>query len=75
MKVQTKLAEKQEALAMAKYNANYDNHLYALATQGKSNAYANALIDEAMAICGSPYYKLSNRQWSSAAIDHLTRFS
>ena len=75
MNAQNLLAEKQEAVAMARYNQRYDNHLYQLATQSKSNQHANALINEAMAICGSPYYKLSRRRWSSAALDFLTLFS
>ena len=74
MKAQNTLAKNQDSLAMAKYNNNYNNHLYQIATQGKSSTYANALIDEAMAICGSPYYRLSFRQWSKAALSFLAEF-
>ena len=75
MKKQNEIAKNQEAQAMKKYHAGYDNHLYAIATCGKETAYANSLINEALAICGSPYYKLSFRNWSKAALNFLSRFS
>jgi len=57
------------------YNSAFDNHLYTMATQGKGTQYANALIDEAMALCGSPFHKMSNRRWSVKAVAFLERFA
>ena len=57
-----------------KYHAAYDNDTYIKATKGKSVAYANALIDESLALCGDPYYKVSRRHWGKDAIAHLSRF-
>ena len=57
------------------YNMHFDNVRYTAATQGKSTQYANALIDEAMALCGSPYHKMSDRRWSTEAVAFLERFA
>lgn len=67
-------AEKQNEISLARYNARFDNRLYSAATAGKSNTYANALIDEALAICGNPYYKISRRAWSAKAREFLAKF-
>ena len=56
------------------YNAHFKNHIYNKATMGKSAAYGCALQDDAMALCGSPYFKVSNRKWSQAALDFLALF-
>ena len=69
-----RLAQKLDGEAMDRYNAAYSNTHHVKATQGKSTRYANALIDEALALCGSPYYKLSNRAWSVEAQSFLERF-
>lgn len=69
------MAVKQQELAMMLYNRYYDNHLYQRATAGKSSKYANALMNDAMALCGSPYYKVSRRNWNSKAVDFLYRFA
>lgn len=61
--------------AMEKYNACYDNKTYAAAIAGKSTAYANALTDEALALCGHPRYRLSYRKWNEAALAHLANFT
>ena len=74
-KEQNWLAQFTEEYANKRYHQAYDNELYTVATTGKSIEYANALIDEALALCGSPYYKLSRRQWSSNAIEFLKRFA
>ena len=71
MTAQRDLATQQEIKAMKKYNALYNNVTFTKATQGKSTQYANALIDESLAICGSPYYKLSYRRWGKDALAHL----
>lgn len=75
MLVKFQLGRNQEQSAMNKYNNNYDNDLYRKATENKSNKYANALIDEALALCGSPFFKMSNRKWSPEAENFLNKFA
>ena len=74
MTAQHELANAQEQLAINKYNRRYNNGIYTAATTGKSTRHANALMDDAMAICGHPHYKLSNRRWSSEALEFLGLF-
>ena len=57
------------------YRQHQARHAYAKATKGKSVGYCNALIDEAMAICGSPYYGVTHRKWSSHALEFLAYFA
>lgn len=47
---------------------------YRVATKGKSNAYANALIDEALALCGDPHYAVGYRKWGAEARAFLAKF-
>lgn len=66
--------------AMKMYHAHYNNDLYREATRlsdgtEKAVGYCNALIDEALALCGHPYYKRSGRRWCSQAIDFLQCFA
>lgn len=75
MNEQHELAKTQENLAQAWYTKYFNAHLFTLATKGKSAQYTNALTNEALAISGSPYFKLSLRTWSSAALDFLTQFA
>jgi hypothetical protein len=44
--------------AMAMYNRRYNNTLYRAAVAGRSDTYANRLINAALGICGSPYYHI-----------------
>jgi hypothetical protein len=74
MLVQDDIAQCQAQQAMKRYHSRYDNHAFIRATQGKTSMYANALIDEAMAICGHPYYRLSHRHWSGEAQEFLEKF-
>ena len=67
MTIQEQIARGQARAAMKRYHAHYHNDLYRDAVEGKSVEYANALIDEALAICGHPYYKLSRRRWAKPA--------
>lgn len=62
-------------LAAALYQARFRPIAYQRATGHRSNRYANALIDDAMAICGSPYYKISQRKWPRAAVEFLELFA
>ena len=68
------MADKQRVLSQARYNLAFSAELYDRATTGKSTVWACALQDDAMALCGSPYHKLSHRQWGNAALDFLARF-
>jgi len=60
--------------AMTHYHDHFNNETYLAATEGKGVKYANALIDECMALCGHPRFNLSNRRWSGEALDHLANF-
>jgi hypothetical protein len=71
---QYRLAESATTIANTKYNKRFDNGLFTKAIQGLSVRTSNALIDEALAICGHPFYCVSNRKWSLAAIRFLTLF-
>jgi hypothetical protein len=74
MLVQEQLARTQSKMAMLRYHSRFDNERYRTATDGKSVQYANALIDEALAICGHPWYRLSHRHWAAEAEGFLKRF-
>ena len=67
-------ADTKHGIAQSWYNAHFDNHLYNKATVGKSAEYGCALQDDAMALCGSPYFKVSRRNWAQSALDFLARF-
>ena len=75
MNEQWEMAVKANKAATAKYNAKFNNVTFLAATEGKSSPYANALIDDSLALCGSPHYKLSNRRWSKDALAHLQNFA
>jgi hypothetical protein len=60
--------------ALARYNAAYDNRLYLRATEGMSTEDACRLQDEAMALCGSPYHKLTYRDRTDWEEIFLTEF-
>jgi hypothetical protein len=74
MLVQEEICQPRAREAMQRYHARYDNVAFTAATEGKTSAYANALIDEALAICGHPWYGLSHRHWSAEAVDFLRKF-
>ena len=68
-------ADTKHGLAQNWYNAHFDNVAYGKATAGKGAAYGCALQDDAMALCGSPYFKVSSRNWAQAALDFLALFT
>lgn len=70
-----KAKEEQAALAVLRYDEKYNNGLYVKAITGRPTRYANALIDEAMAFCGHPWYSFSNRMWSIKALLFLAEFT
>jgi hypothetical protein len=74
MEKQQYIANIQERHAMEFYHSRYVNRVYQIAIQGKNNRYANKLLDDAMAICGSPYYKLSHVPWGCNSIAFLSLF-
>ena len=74
MLIQEDIAREQMQTAMLRYHNHFANDTYRKATDGKTVAYANALIDEALAICGHPWYKLSRRHWAKLALAFLERF-
>lgn len=74
-KTQHHLARRQDIAAMRLYNARFDNRVYTRATINRNATYSNALIDDAMAICGHPSFALSWRHWSPEAIAFLSLFA
>jgi len=74
MLVQEEFARVQVHAANQWYHAHFDNDAYRRAVEGKSVAQANALTDEALALCGHPYYKLSRRRWARPAQSFLRLF-
>lgn len=70
-----RIAAAQADRAMSHYHAHYDNAVYTKATRGMSVARANKLLDDALAICGDPHYKLSRIVWNAKARAFLTLFS
>jgi hypothetical protein len=74
MLVQEQISQPRAREAMQRYHARFDNLAFTAATKGKTSAYANALIDEALAICGHPWYGLSRRHWSAEAVGFLRKF-
>jgi hypothetical protein len=68
------IAHFKAAQAIQHYDKCFQRPIYLIAIKNKSFSYANALKYEAMAICGSPHYKLSNRNWGNEAIEFLALF-
>ena len=75
MLAQEEISQTQAREAMQRYHARHNNVAFTRATQDKTSTYANALIDEALAICGHPWYGLTHRQWSADAVAFLKRFA
>lgn len=63
------------ARAVEIYNACYDDGLYRRAIASKRAALISQLIDDALALCGSPYYRVSRHHWSEPARLFLMRFA
>ena len=66
--------------ALDRYNSLYNDLLYYCAI-GNSHGgeigigRRNLLIDDAMAICGSPYHRISRNNWPEAAWKFLAQFT
>ncbi len=68
-------ADSQFFVALGKYNARYNNATYLHATKGSSSKRVGKLIAAAMALCGSPYHKLSaGSMWTGGELAFLTLF-
>ena len=68
--------DRQWELAMKRYIFYYDNDVYSRATKyldprGKS---INALLDDAMYICGSPYHCCQGINWTGDQLAFLMLF-
>ncbi len=61
--------------ALTLYHRRYYNAMFIAATHGKTSKYANGLIDDALAICGDPFYTKSNMRYCQEARDFLAAFS
>lgn len=68
-------ARVQTHRAMTEYYSRFDSRLFSDATASHSYQYANALLDDAMALCGHPYFRLSCRRYAEAAVAFLQRFA
>lgn len=63
------------AAAMQKYNERFDNELFLAATSWNNSPRANALIDEAMALCGHPRFALDpSAHWTDEELAFLNLF-
>lgn len=61
--------------ASKRYHKGYDNVLFVRATRKNRNvARANHLIDTALALCGSPYYRVDHTEWNQDEIAFLQAF-
>lgn len=68
------LADKRHSEAMSRYNARYNNAVYVRATDGMSCTHQFRLQDDALALCGSPYYSVSRMRWGEEATAFLALF-
>lgn len=66
--------DRQSYAATTTYQKHYDSALFNAVTAGKTSRYGNALIDDALAICGDPWFQMSNRRYSQKAEDFLDIF-
>ena len=60
--------------ALKKYTSHFNNVLYRAATEDKPLAYANKLIDDALALCGHPEYAFSGMNYCDEALAFLAGF-
>lgn len=51
--------------ATQRYNERFRNDLYLAATEGRDSDYCIALMDSAMALCGSPIHTFDNSRWDN----------
>jgi len=72
---QAHFAFSQVEKANCHYHQHYNNARFVGATYHRTTEYANALIDEALAICGHPHHRLSRRRWSAEAVAFLAAFA
>ena len=68
------LGYNQSSRATQHYFDVYKDRIYLAATNGKRQRYCNRLIDDALAICGSPNYELSKTNYGQEALDFLNLF-
>lgn len=69
--------DQRDQAALARYNGRYDNQAFIVATVRRSSHRANALIDTALALCGSPYYRpeaANEIKWSKTELAFLSLF-
>lgn len=71
------LAHEKHQQSMRQYHARIGiaRHLYDKATAGTSMKYNLLPLDDAMALCGSPHYRVSNRRYSKQALAFLRVFT
>lgn len=67
-------ARDRHQAAAKRYNVAVNMEAYRAATKGKSLSYCNVLIDDAMALCGSPFHALSKRFLAESYSAEAARF-
>ncbi len=70
-----KVASQRHEIANRRYDECYDNMIYEKAGYGYMIEERNTLIDDAMALCGSPYHAMSQTGWSMNALRFLRLFT
>ena len=68
------LAARGFDVAIEQYRECYDNDAFVVATQGVGETTKQALIREAMALCGSPYHRVTRRRWNEDQLAFLALF-
>jgi hypothetical protein len=75
---QQEAVQKLSTIATRRYNDvwSYDktSDMYKAAIEGKSTEAANNIIDNALALCGDPFYTLNNEEHDEATGAFLARF-
>jgi hypothetical protein len=66
--------DNKHADAIVRYFRHYDHTLFVKAVDGKSIEYSNMLIDDALALCGSPWYTPTEFSYCHDAEVFLHRF-
>ena len=71
-----KAADRRHDDATTIYQERFGVIAYIAAGHGKSNAQQNRLLDQAIALCGSPYYRLDRTcTWTAEEIEFLELFA
>ena len=70
----TREADEKFQAALDRYNERYENQVYLRATANSTTRQSVALQDEALALCGSPYQRITRRPHTAAQEAFLALF-